>query len=628
MRKQAVAVAAVAAVVVAGVLATGGTSAPASGAALQRFGGCPALHRWYVDHTLGRVTAWGWGLPMQPLAASEPNQPLTATAAPSASGPRSAVTSSPTGTNVQETGVDEPDVAKTDGRIVVRVDQGRLVVTGVTGRPRELASFRLPTGSGTELLLVHGHAIVAGSTGPVLPRPMAGPMHGPTAQPMPLPVPVPDSARVVDVDLTDPARPRLVSDRTFTGQLVSMREYGDTIRIVTSTGLPTLPFVSPTGPDRRSIRQALAANRAVVRHSSIDAWLPGVRERGTEHPVVGCADVLHPRHFAGTDTLTVTGWDVAHPDRTSSVAVTTDGQVVYSSTDRLYVATVGYRQPPARPIGHGVPLGIDQPVRPATELHEFRLHGIGASYAASGRVDGSVRDRWSMDEQDGYLRVAITQVTRNGRTDNGVVVLRAVGGRLVRVGAVTGLGPGEQVQAVRWFADLAVLVTFRQLDPLWTVDLADPAHPRAVGELSVPGFSGYLHPIGGDLLLGLGQDVSPGGRPLGAQAAVFDVRDLAHPRRLDVLRFAPGTGFAAVADPRAFTWLPGERTAVTALTPTFLAGPGSPEQRVVQLHVSPAGRLSVSREGAGAAAAFRALPLPAGRVALVGQRVRVVGVVR
>lgn len=624
MRKQAVAVAAVAAVVAAGVLAAGGTGAPASGAALQRFGGCAALHRWYVDHTLGRVTAWGWGLPMRPLAASVPNRPLTATAAQSASGPRSAVTSSPTGTNVQEAGVDEPDVAKTDGHVVVRVDQGRLVVTGVTGRPRELASFRLPTGSGTELLLVHGHAIVAGSTGPVLPRPMTGP----TAQPMPMPLPLPDSARVVDVDLTDPARPRLVSDRTFTGQLVSMREYGGTIRIVTSTGLPTLPFVSPTGPDRRSVRQALAANRAVVRRSSIDAWLPGVREHGTEHPVVGCADVLHPRRFAGTDTLTVTGWDVTHPNQTSSVAVTTGGQVVYSSTDRLYVATVGYRQPPARPIGRGVPLGIDQPVRPTTELHEFRLHGIGASYAASGRVDGSIRDRWSMDEQGGYLRVAITQVTRNGRTDNGVVVLRDEGARLVRVGAVTGLGPDEQVQSVRWFAHLAVLVTFRQVDPLWTVDLADPAHPRAVGRLSVPGFSGYLHPIGGDLLLGLGQDVSAGGRPLGAQAAVFDVRDLARPRRLDVLRFAPGTGFAAVADPRAFTWLPGQRTAVTALTPTFLAGPGVPEQQVVQLHVSSAGRLSVRRAGAGAAAAFRALPLPAGRVALVGQGVRVVGVVR
>ena len=93
---------------------------------------------------------------------------------------------------------------------------------------------------------------------------------------------------------------------------------------------------------------------------------------------------------------------------------------------------------------------------------------------------------------------------------------------------------------MRWFDDLAVVVTFRQMDPLYTIDLSDPAQPRRLGELKIPGFSSYLHPIGEDRLLGIGTAATMQGENLGAQAAVFDIGDTDDTRQLEQLTFGRG----------------------------------------------------------------------------------------
>jgi uncharacterized secreted protein with C-terminal beta-propeller domain len=123
------------------------------------------------------------------------------------------------------------------------------------------------------------------------------------------------------------------------------------------------------------------------------------------------------------------------------------------------------------------------------------------------------------------------------------------------VGSVRDLGPREEVKSVRWFDDLALVVTFRQTDPLYTVDLSDPARPRTAGELKIPGFSEYLHPVGDDRLLGLGVDATMRGMVRGGQASMFDVSDLRDPRRLDTLDLGKHARPATAYDPRTFTWL-------------------------------------------------------------------------
>jgi uncharacterized secreted protein with C-terminal beta-propeller domain len=192
----------------------------------------------------------------------------------------------------------------------------------------------------------------------------------------------------------------------------------------------------------------------------------------------------------------------------------------------------------------------------------------------------------------------------------------------VETGRVEGLGRGEQVKAVRWFGDVAVVVTFRQTDPLHTVDLSDPDRPRLVGTLRVPGFSTYLHPVGGDLLLGVGRDASASGADLGAQASTFDLRDLARVRRTDTLPLGRAD-LPAGTDPRLLTYLPSRRVVVT---PVQDWDTGATE--LVTLHVSRAGALTrVGSWDAGPAGpALRTLPLAGDRLALVGDEVRVVDV--
>lgn len=564
---------------------------PAAASELETFEDCEQLRRWYVDAALPHVGPWGLGGPFWgpvPLAASARSSTVELDAA----APQDAVGSGATGTNVQEAGVDEPDLAKTDGRLLAHVEGRRLVLTDVAGtEPRELSTLPLPRGLGaTELLLVGDRVVVLGTSGRD---------HHPfvdTADRIAVPWPGAGSTRVLVVDVSEPGGPVTSSDTTYDGSLVSARQYDDVVRLVLSTQTPALDFVQP----RRGLSRAEAKreNRRIVRDSSIDAWLPRVESDGTSSRLVGCSDVRHPERASGYGTVSVVAVDPADPDIRHATAVTTGSDLVYSSTDRLYLATHDRRR---------------------TGVHAFALDGLDTRYVASGSVRGWVRDRWSLSEYDGHLRVA----TALGKDpwdpdENGVVVLRESGDDLVEVGRVEDMGIDERIQSVRWFDDLAVVVTFREVDPLYTVDLSDPTDPRVLGELKIPGFSAYLHPLGDGLLLGLGQDARRDGRTLGAQAAMFDLRDLSAPRRLATAGFGRSTEFVAGWDPRALTYLPGSRTVLAVLSDWRAGG-----TRLVVLGVGPDGTLTErSREVVAGwdSGRVRTLPLPDGRVALVSPR--------
>jgi hypothetical protein len=133
-----------------------------------------------------------------------------------------------------------------------------------------------------------------------------------------------------------------------------------------------------------------------------------------------------------------------------------------------------------------------------------------------------------------------------------VTVLTVDGDRLTQVGVVTGLGVGERIRGVRFVGDVGYVVTYRQTDPLYTVDLSDPTAPRVRGELAVLGYSAYLHPAGEGRLLGLGQDGTTSGQVTGLQLSLFDVSNLESPTRLDRTRLGEAWSDAE-SDHHAFT---------------------------------------------------------------------------
>jgi uncharacterized secreted protein with C-terminal beta-propeller domain len=148
-----------------------------------------------------------------------------------------------------------------------------------------------------------------------------------------------------------------------------------------------------------------------------------------------------------------------------------------------------------------------------------------------------------------------------------VTVLHSAGGAgpLTQVGQIGGLGKGQRIYGVRFVGAVGYVVTFRQVDPLYTLDLSRPDAPRVVGELEIPGYSAYLHPLADGLLLGVGQEASSAGQLQGTQVSVFDVSDLAHPKRVQHLVFGSGSSDAEF-DPHAFLWWAPTRTAVIPLS--------------------------------------------------------------
>ena len=250
-----------------------------------------------------------------------------------------------------------------------------------------------------------------------------------------------------------------------------------------------------------------------------------------------------------------------------------------------------------------------------TYLYGFDLDGAATTYAASGSVVGTIEDRWSMDESDGVLRVAVGPTTVPGSA-NSVVTLRQSGSDLVELGRVDGLGVGEQIKAMRWFDDLAVMVTFRQTDPFYAIDLTDPAAPRLLGELKIPGYSSYLHPLGDHRMIGVGSAADPmTGAVTGAKSSLFDVHDVTAPRELDSVAYPPGTTPQAELDPRQFTWLPDRRTALTVISGGYDGRTGYVS--VLQVDDSTLTDRLVPIDGMESITGVRLVPLPDGRVVLV-----------
>jgi hypothetical protein len=464
------------------------------------------------------------------------------------------------GSNVQVAGVDEPDVVKTDGSRIVSVVDGvlRYVIIGDDGAEL-VGTLRLEDGWGHRILVDGDRALLL-SSGDVWSMPIADDRVG-----ISMPVGRP-RARIVQVDLSDPADIKVERTMTVDGAYLSARAIDGTVRVVVSSYPDDLGFVYPSSPAGEAV--ALEANRRVIAESTIEQWLPSYAVTdadgsGRSGLAVPCDRMHRPAEFAGFSTLSVITIDFDEPlAGGTGTGVIASGETVYASGESLYVATNVWLpgDAPSRPEAREIA------ERYSTAIHRFSIEGDGvAAYRASGSVSGHLLDQFSLDEHDGVLRVAVTEGPPWGFSDaaeSKVVVLAESDGRLVEVGSVGGMGRGERIFSVRFLGDTAYVVTFRQVDPFYVVDLRDPTSPSVVGELKIEGYSAYLHPIGEGLVLGVGQDADSRGMTLGVKATLFDVADPANPRELATWR-AADTYSDVEWDHLAFlAWAPAELVAL------------------------------------------------------------------
>lgn len=520
-------------------------------------------------------------------------------------------------TNVQVAGIDEPDIVKTDGSRTFAIAQGRLYTLDTsTDKPRLVGSLTLPSGTfGREMLLV-GDRLMIVADAPMAIEPGIG---GPDVMSYGFPT---AGATFIAVDVADMAAPRVDETLTVDGSYVSARQVGSTIRIVVSSNpLGRIGAGAATEKDYRAAIESAQATDFIPTYTLRDAG--GATSSGS---LLACANISHPAHGSGVGMLSILTVDLTSGIRpVDSDAVMADGWTVMASAARVYVALSRTDVENSMMVARTDVHAFDTSVANQT------------TYRASGTVLGSVLNQFAMSEYDGRLRIATTLesypvtpiraepgvVTPDGDgtgagepgssgssgssgsgsvaeapdastkkviapapddvvssvpvqvppTESAVSVLEEHGAELTQVGTVAGLGRGERIYAVRFIGPTAYVVTFRQTDPLYTVDLSDPTRPRVAGALKIPGYSSYLHPIDDHTLIGIGQDVgsTPDGRGAivrGLQVGLFDVSNPAEPRRTRVWTL-PGASTEAEYDHHAFLWWPATRTLVVPLNPRF-----------------------------------------------------------
>ena len=471
------------------------------------------------------------------------------------------------GTNTQEADVDEPDIVKTDGERIFAVTDGTLRVMeigkGVTGTLKlEGLNHRL---------LLRGDRVLAISTkgDAGTPRPTERPV-APTV------APVASATVVTEIDVS--GAPKVMRTMEVPGHFVDARQNGATVRLVIDSA--PQPFVAPDGGD-----VDVAVERAGVKRFLGQTVLRSKLSGKTfKRNLAPCEAVTRPAQFSGLDVLAILTVDLDHGmyslDRDGVMA---GAQVVYGSTGSLYVASRRYVR--------ALELGEDVPEGTRTEIHRFDISNPQrTTYAATGTVPGFILNNYALSEHEGKLRVASTEEpswlpngTGGGESQSTVTVLEQQGRALTRIGSVSGLGKGERIYAVRFMGERGYVVTFRQVDPLYTLDLKDPTAPKVVGELKIPGYSAYLHPVGDDRLLGIGREGS------GVKASLFDVSNMAAPTQVTQLMFGSGNSTVEF-DPHAFLYWPPSKLAVMPLQtyqPTF--------DGVVGVRVEPGGLTEAGR---------------------------------
>lgn len=489
----------------------------------------------------------------------------------SGGGPDEPPTAGPSGhsdTNNQVAGVDEADIVKTDGEQLWLLHGQELMVIAAWP-PQSISVEQSLTIEGTpyEMFVDGGKALVFSSTYATFPGEGGG--SGGGAQPPsrggdfgasdsyePQPTGGVSLTKITVVDL-DGATPRAERELYFEGGYTSSRRVGSTVRAVVSGGYADMPAeywdMPYPGDAHYSYLASVSAweirTIQAIKDRDLTSWLPRSFEgnAGKLTPVApNCVDYYVPTPGASAQGMTrVLTLDLQSPKALSQTAIVGYANQLYSNTGALILAQNEYSS------------GFFDSSGERTSLHVFSLDGDRMSYQASGLVPGHLDDQFSIDERDGVVRVATTTWGNEwGDTDNRVLTLRADAGGVLNIAGDSGsLAPGEQIFSARFVDNRAYVVTFRQTDPLFVVDLADPNNLKVLGELHIPGFSDYMHPLDADHLVTIGRNRADDGVSEDALALqIFDVSQPTKPRLAHKAVFSQEGWSSANYDHKAFTF--------------------------------------------------------------------------
>ena len=372
-------------------------------------------------------------------------------------------------TNVQVDGVDEADVVKTDGKYIYSLNDEEIIISNPNnGKPEFVTS--IDTGYKISDMYIHENKLVA----------------------------IADNQRIIDTvatedtavdsdysenldtaviiyDISDINSPEEISTLAQSGDCISTRKIGNVVYLTTDYRIYDFSKIKKAKPE---------------------TYCPYYITED-EISCVNADDITICDTVDSVDYVTVSSIDLDNPEKFADMcSVLGGGDEIYASTNNIYISSYQY---------------IDNSYK--TQILRFSVDGTEITPNSSLTVDGDILDQFSMDEYNGYFRV-VTQ-NNNEKFYDGYVAMNTAdtttslyvfNNDLKQVGKTENVAQGENVKSVRFYGNIAYFVTFRQTDPLFTVDLSNPESPEILSELKIPGFSEYLHVLSDDMLLGFGRD--------------------------------------------------------------------------------------------------------------------------
>ena len=383
-------------------------------------------------------------------------------------------------TNIQEAGVDEGDIIKTDGTwiYILKQDGSFSIVRANDGAPKVESTTKLEkTGlsnreiremylDGDRLIIVEEGICTALEKDNELYRTSTG------------------YQTVLSVwDITDRTQPEQIGMLRQDGHYKDSRKNGDFVYLFTSY----MPYIAETYEESTIVP----------------------RINGDE---VAYNQFYLPEKPASENYLIISSMDITKPEEVKDQKVLVSGaDSFYVSTENIYVTNENYNS------------GKDTVV---TEIAKFHYKDGRITGVAAGSVKGYLNDSFSLNEYDGTLRVVSTYYDEMWEEWNALYILDE---KLQQLSAIEDLAQGETIRSARFFGTTGYFVTFRQTDPLFSVDLSDPENPKVLGELKISGFSSYLHFYGENLLLGIGYEADENtGSTTGLKLSMFDISDPAN----------------------------------------------------------------------------------------------------
>lgn len=493
---------------------------------------CNSLFRVFTDLTntggILRNDDFGAGIPL--------SAPTTATGGESADSSETAFT----GTNLQEAGVGEADVIQTDGQDLFMARRREIKIVAANPANELNAKATLETSfSISDMYLAGNTLIVLGydyetqDQDPGIPRTLEWPPYFSRSL-----------TKVAQYDVSDRSNPSLMAETTLDGSLATSRLVAERLVLV----LTLAPTFNTQFESFEELAPSITVDGASSTIGSPDTWY---------YP-------LNPDGLFTTSVITLDATNVE--SLLGSLTVLAGSGTIYMSPEALYITDTQF-DPAASP-------------RPFTAVHKVTFNEQGVpEYAASGSLPGRLLNQFSLSEYEGNLRVAshvddnqwfgwglddaiLFQSNQPAADFNAVYVLAQDGENLEIVGRVENLAPDEDIYAARFMGPRGYVVTFRQVDPLFVLDLSDPADPQVLGELKIPGFSNYLHPVDENTLIGVGQSVDLTSLLTdGVQLSLFDVSDPATPRVIEQLTLGSrGSSTDVSYTHKAFAYLPDSKT--------------------------------------------------------------------